>query len=79
MGEFEEVSRLEEIHWKRLQTTFGVRARTQSLGRVRLFVTSWTVARQAPPSTGFSWEESCSGLPWPPPVGMYSKCLFSEL
>ena len=35
--------------------------------RVRLFVTPWTVARQAPLSTGFSRQEYWSGLPCPPP------------
>ena len=34
---------------------------------VRLFVTLWTVARQAPLSMGFSKQEYCSGLPCPPP------------
>ena len=33
---------------------------------VRLFVTPWTVARQAPLSTGFSRQERWSGLPFPP-------------
>ena len=32
---------------------------------VRLFVILWTVARQAPLSTGFSRQEYCSGLPCP--------------
>ena len=35
--------------------------------RVRLFVTPWTVAPQAPPSMGFSRQEYWSGLPCPPP------------
>ena len=35
--------------------------------RVRLFVTLWTVARQAPLSMGFSRQEYWSGLPYPPP------------
>ena len=35
--------------------------------RVQLFVTLWTVARQAPPSMGFSRQEYWSGLPCPPP------------
>ena len=39
----------------------------QSLSRVRLFVTPWTVAPQAPLSTGFPRQESWSGLPRPPP------------
>ena len=34
---------------------------------VGLFVTLWTVACQAPPSTGFSRQEYWSGLPCPPP------------
>ena len=35
----------------------------QSLSRVRLFVTPWTVAYQAPPPMGFSRQEDRSGLP----------------
>ena len=27
----------------------------------------WTVAHQAPPSMGFSWQEYLSGLPFPSP------------
>ena len=34
--------------------------------RVWLFVTPWAVASQVPLSTGFSWQEYCSGLPFPP-------------
>ena len=34
---------------------------------VRLFVTLWTVAYQAPLSMGFSRQECWSGLPRPPP------------
>ena len=34
---------------------------------VQLFVTPWTVARQAPVSMGFSRQEYWSGLPCPPP------------
>ena len=39
----------------------------QSLSRVRLLVTPWTVALQAPLSVGFSGQEYWSGLPFPPP------------
>ena len=39
----------------------------KSLSRVRLFATWWTVAHQAPPSTGFSRQEYWSGLPFPSP------------
>ena len=35
--------------------------------RIRLFVTLWTVARQAPLSIGFSRQEYWSGLPCPFP------------
>ena len=35
--------------------------------RVRLFVTPWTVANQAPLSMGFSRQEYWSGLPFPSP------------
>ena len=34
--------------------------------RVRLFVTPWTVAHQAPLSMGFSRQEHWSGLLYPP-------------
>ena len=34
---------------------------------VRLFVTPWTVAHQAPLSTGFPRQEYWRGLPFPPP------------
>ena len=34
---------------------------------VRLFVTLWTVAHQAPLSMGYSRQEYWSGLPFPPP------------
>ena len=37
----------------------------KSLSPVRLFVTPWTVAYQAPPSMGFSRQEYWSGLPFP--------------
>ena len=33
----------------------------------RLFATLWTIARQDPPSMGFSKQEYWSGLPCPPP------------
>ena len=38
-----------------------------TFSRVRLFATPRTVARQAPPSTGFSKQEYWSGLPFPSP------------
>ena len=39
----------------------------KSLSCVRLFVTSWTAAHQAPQSMGFSRQEYWSGLPFPSP------------
>ena len=36
----------------------------------RLFATPWTVAHQAPLSLGFSRQESCRGLAFPPPGGL---------
>ena len=36
----------------------------QMLSRIRLFVTSWTVAHQAPLSMGFSRQEYWNGLPF---------------
>ena len=40
---------------------------SKSLSHVRLFVTLWTVTRQAPLSMGVSRQECWSGLPFPPP------------
>ena len=39
-------------------------AQAQSLSHVRLFVTPWTIAGQAPLSTEFSRQEYWSGLPF---------------
>ena len=39
----------------------------KSLSRIRLLATPWTAAYQAPPSMGFSRQESWSGLPLPSP------------
>ena len=41
--------------------------KVKSLSRIRLFVTSWSVAHQAPPSNGFSSQEYWSGWPFPSP------------
>ena len=42
----------------------------KSLSRVRLSVTLWTVAHQAPLSMGFSRPEYWSGLPFPFPENL---------
>ena len=44
-----------------------VKVKVNSLSRVWLFATPWTVAHQAPPSMGFSRQEYWSGLPFPSP------------
>ena len=44
-----------------------MKVKVKSLNHVRLFVTPWTVAYQAPPSMGFSRQECWSGLPFPSP------------
>ena len=44
-----------------------VKVKLKSLSHVRLFVTPWTVAYQAPPFMGFSRQECWSGLPFPSP------------
>ena len=40
---------------------------TQSLSRIQLFATPWTVAQQTLLSVGFPRQEYWSGLPFPPP------------
>ena len=39
------------------------KVKVKSLSRVRLLVTPWTAAHQAPPSMGFSKQEYWSGAP----------------
>ena len=46
----------------------SMKVKVKSLSRVRLFVTPWTVAYQAPPSMRFSRQEYWSGLPFPSPM-----------
>ena len=43
------------------------KVKVESLSRVRLFATPWTVSYQAPPSVGFSRQEYWSGMPFPSP------------
>ena len=45
-------------------TNLKVKVKVKSLSHVRLFVTPWTVAYEAPPSMGFSRQECWSGLPF---------------
>ena len=43
------------------------KVKVKSLSRVRLFVTPWTIAYQAPPSMGFLRQQYWSGLLFPSP------------
>ena len=44
------------------------KVKVKSLNRVRLLVTTWTAAHQAPLSLGFSRQEYWSGVPLPSPI-----------
>ena len=61
-----------KYQWENFQSTgysrniFSCRY-AQSLSHVLLFATPWTVAHQAPLSTGFPRQEYWSGLPFPSP------------
>ena len=55
---FKQILRITHLSWVKL------------LSRLRLFATPWTVACQAPLSTGFSRQEYWSGLPFPSPEGL---------
>ena len=57
--------------------TFFVHVPSQ-FSYIQLFVTPWTVARQAPLSTGFSRQEYWSGLPCPPPGDLPNPGIKSE-
>ena len=43
------------------------KAKVKSFSHVRLFITPWTAAYQAPPFMGFSRQEYWSGVPLPSP------------
>ena len=43
------------------------------LSRVRLIVTPWTAAYQAPPSMGFSRQGFWSGVPLPSPIHLITS------
>ena len=51
----------------------------QSLSHVRLFVTSWTAAYQAPRSMGFFRQEYWSGVPLPSPASILSPIKWDGL
>ena len=53
--------------WEAHLGAMKVKVKVKSLSRVRLLVTPWTVASQAPLSMEFSRQEYWSGLPFPSP------------
>ena len=53
--------------------------RVKSLSRVRLLVTPWTAAYQAPPSMGFARQEYWSGVPSPSPIYKAKHIQIKEL
>ena len=53
--------------WLKTEHCLQYVVKVKSLSHVRLFVTPWTVAHQAPLSMGFSRQEYWSGLPFPSP------------
>ena len=61
--------------------TWKWKVKVKLLSRVRLLVTPWTAAYQAPPSMGFSRQEHWSGLPLPSPenedyISVTKVCLY---
>ena len=54
----------EQERWRKLRVGMSVLSR---FTHVQLFVTSWTVAHQAPLSMRFSSQEYWNGLPFPSP------------
>ena len=54
------------------------KVKVKSLSLVRLFVTPWTAAHQAPPSMGFSRQEYWSGVPLPSPMHEREKWKWSR-
>ena len=52
------------------------KVKVKSLSRVRLLVTPWTAAYQAPPSMGFSRQEYWSGVPLSSPCGFLLQGIF---
>ena len=55
------------IPWNNEEHIINYLTKWKSFGHVRLFANSWTVALQAPLSTGFPRQEYQSGLPFPSP------------
>ena len=56
------------LEWVAISFSNAWKGKVKPLSRVRLFVTPWTIAHQAPPSMGFSRQEYWSGVPSPSPM-----------
>ena len=63
MQEAEQCVEVESIYVASDTCIMRIKVKVKSLSRVWLFATLWAVARQAPPSMGFSRQEYWSGLP----------------
>ena len=51
------------------------KVKVKALSRVRLLVTPWTAAYQAPPSMRFARQEYWSGVPLPSPTKLHNRLL----
>ena len=54
------------------------KVKVKLLSRIQLLATPWTAAHQAPPSMGFSRQESWSGVPLPVVLCNCITCRFSN-
>ena len=66
-------------HTQLWQLTLSPCMHVQWLSYVRLLVTLWTIACQAPLSMGFSRKEYWNGLPCPPPGNLLNPWIEPEL
>ena len=62
------------LEWVAMSFSNASKGKVKSLSRVRLLVTPWTAAYQAPPSMGFSRQEYWSGAPLPSPDYILLYC-----
>ena len=56
-----------EVHSASSEIKYNLKVKVKSLSHVQLFAIPWTIACQAPPSMGFSWQEYWSELPFTSP------------
>ena len=66
------------LDWVAISFSNAWKWKVKSLSNVLLFVTPWTAAYQAPPSTGFSRQEYWSGVPLPSPY-LHGKQILSQM